>query len=71
MVDLRPSVSSCRSYTIRNLHKEIFQFSLLDVNIKIPEFDVSQIRQYGSVVVSVSSLNGWLLDIHIIALRMS
>lgn len=45
-------------YWKRNLHKESVRLTLMDVRIEIPKFDISCLRQYASVVISASAVNG-------------
>lgn len=60
IVDLRRSESSPTRtpHWKRNLHKESVRLTLMDVRLEMPKFDVSRLRQYGTVIISTSAVNG-------------
>ncbi|CAG9531831.1 unnamed protein product [Cercopithifilaria johnstoni] len=60
VVDLRRFESSPTRvpHWKRNLHKESIRLTLMDVRLEMPKFDVSHLRQYGTVIISASAVNG-------------
>ncbi|KAL3981997.1 ATG C terminal domain family protein [Acanthocheilonema viteae] len=62
VVDLRRSESSPTRapHWKRNLHKESVRLTLMDVRLEMSKFDVSRLRQYGTVIISASAINGSL-----------
>ncbi|MCP9266110.1 hypothetical protein DINM_021586 [Dirofilaria immitis] len=60
VVDLRHSESSPNRtpHWKRNLHKESIGLILTDVKLEMPAFDLSCLRQYGTVIISASIVNG-------------
>uniref|UniRef100_A0A915PI46 Autophagy-related protein 2 n=1 Tax=Setaria digitata TaxID=48799 RepID=A0A915PI46_9BILA len=45
-------------YWKRHLHKESVRLTLIDARVEVPAFDMSSIRQYGTVIISASAVNG-------------
>lgn len=42
----------------RHLHREILRLTILDARLEVPTFEMSRLRQYGTIIVAASSLNG-------------